>query len=126
MVYASSCPCTKTVSRKNALDKFQGILYFNMKERHYVAKSVGKHYDLARKMCNYWANFIRSGNPNGKDADGNDMPLWKPFTEDEPYRIFFCDEVTTSNKGPDDLMKFLIRQYLKADKIMTDNRYQEI
>lgn len=73
----------------------------------------GKHYDLARKMCNYWANFIRSGDPNGKDADGSDMPLWKPFTEDDPNRICFYDEVCTGSRGPDDLMKFLMRQYLK-------------
>ena len=25
---------------------------------------VGRHYDLARQMCNYWANFIRTGDPN--------------------------------------------------------------
>ena len=35
---------------------------------------VGKHYDLARQMCNYWANFIRYGNPNGKDSTGEEMP----------------------------------------------------
>ncbi len=74
---------------------------------------VGKHYDLARKMCNYWANFIRTGDPNGKDADGSDMPLWKPFTENDPNRICFSDEVYLSNKEPDDLMKFLMRQYLE-------------
>jgi para-nitrobenzyl esterase len=75
---------------------------------------VGKHYDLARKMCNYWANFIRFGDPNGKDADGSDMPLWKPFTEDDPNRMCFYDQIYLSNKGPDDLMEFLIRQYLKT------------
>jgi para-nitrobenzyl esterase len=72
---------------------------------------IGKHYDLARKMCNYWSNFIRSGDPNGKDADGSDMPLWRPFTEDDPSRIWFCDHVYTDNKEPDDLMRFLIKQY---------------
>ena len=72
---------------------------------------VGKHYDLARKMCNYWANFIRSGDPNGKDADGSDMPLWKPFTEDDPNRMCFYDQTYSSNKGYDSLMDFLIRQY---------------
>jgi para-nitrobenzyl esterase len=77
---------------------------------------VGKHYDLARKMCNYWANFIRSGDPNGRDADGSDMPLWKPFTEENPNRMCFFDEVYLSNKEPDDLMKFLMRQYSKKHK----------
>lgn len=74
---------------------------------------VGKHYDLARQMCNYWANFIRSGDPNGKDADGSDMPLWKPFTEDDPNKIIFGDKVYSDNKGPSDLMKFLLKKYMK-------------
>ncbi|NLD38586.1 MAG: carboxylesterase family protein [Desulfatiglans sp.] len=77
---------------------------------------VGMHYDLARKMCNYWANFIRTGDPNGKDADGSDMPFWKPFTEEDPNRICFYDEVCVDNRGPDELMKFLMRQYLKKHK----------
>ena len=42
---------------------------------------VGRHFDVARLMCNYFANFIKTGNPNGKDADGTDMPEWKPFTD---------------------------------------------
>ncbi|MBN1907904.1 MAG: carboxylesterase family protein [Deltaproteobacteria bacterium] len=75
---------------------------------------AGKHYDLARKMCYYWSNFIRSGNPNGRDADGTDMPLWKPFTENDPNRIWFCDHVYPDNKGPDDLMKFLIKRYISS------------
>jgi para-nitrobenzyl esterase len=74
---------------------------------------VGKHYDLARKMCNYWSNFIRSGDPNGKDADGSDMPLWKPFTEESPNRICFYDDVIPEDKKPDALMKFLMRQFFK-------------
>ncbi len=69
---------------------------------------VGKHYDLARQMCNYWANFIRSGDPNGKDADGSEMPFWKPFTEAEPYRMWFKDKAFPSVDPPSELMKFLL------------------
>ncbi len=74
---------------------------------------TGKHYDIARQMCNYWANFIRSGNPNGKDADGSDMPLWQPFTEDCPARMCFGDKAYLSREGPGDLMKFLLKEYSK-------------
>ena len=42
----------------------------------------GKHYDLARQMCNYYCNFIKSGDPNGKDADGTVMPYWSPYTKE--------------------------------------------
>ncbi len=51
----------------------------------------GAHYDLARKMCNYFANFIKTGDPNGKDADGTDMPEWKPFTADEHNEMLFSE-----------------------------------
>ena len=39
----------------------------------------GPHFDLARQMCNYFANFIKTGDPNGNDADGTPMPEWKSF-----------------------------------------------
>lgn len=42
----------------------------------------GYHYDLARQMCNYFANFIKTGDPNGQDADGTDMPKWQPYNEE--------------------------------------------
>ena len=38
----------------------------------------GFHYDLARQMCNYLCNFIKSGDPNGVDHDGVPMPVWSP------------------------------------------------
>ncbi len=59
---------------------------------------VGRHYDLARHMCNYWANFIKSGDPNGPDADGTPMPEWKPYVNEAPATMQFtangpvCDE----------------------------------
>lgn len=77
---------------------------------------VGKHYDLARLMCNYWANFIRSGDPNGIDADGTDMPLWRPFTESDPGRMIFSETAAFSGKGPDALMTFLVGNYLKSHR----------
>ena len=40
----------------------------------------GHHYDLARKMCNYWTNFAKTGDPNGKDADGTPMPQRRAYT----------------------------------------------
>ncbi len=53
---------------------------------------VGRHYDLARQMCNYWANFIKTGNPNGEDADGTPMPEWKPYTPQEPCEMEFTSQ----------------------------------
>lgn len=52
----------------------------------------GYHYDLARQMCNYFANFIKTGDPNGKDADGTDMPYWTPYTTEKPVEMHFTSE----------------------------------
>jgi len=74
---------------------------------------VGKHYDLARQMCNYWANFIRSGDPNGTDSTGEEMPRWEPYTTDAPYGMVFGDKAEFVRKQPSDLMKFLVKEYFK-------------
>lgn len=72
---------------------------------------VGKHYDLARQMCNYWANFIKTGDPNGKDSTGEDMPQWDYYTAEEPYGMVFRDKPQFIREQPSDLMKFLVKQY---------------
>ncbi len=38
-------------------------------------------YALSEKMVDYWTNFVKYGNPNGKDADGP----WKASTSENPY-----------------------------------------
>ena len=41
----------------------------------------GHHYDLARKMSTYLADFVRYHDPNGYDDDGSRMDEWKNATE---------------------------------------------
>ena len=53
----------------------------------------GRHFDLARQMANYFTNFIKTGNPNGKDNDGSDMPEWKAFIPEERNVITFRTDV---------------------------------
>ncbi len=50
---------------------------------------VGRHYDLARQMCDYFCNFIRTGNPNGKDLNGETLPKWGAWTEETPCTMTF-------------------------------------
>jgi len=76
----------------------------------------GKHYDLARQMCNYWANFIRTGNPNGLDADGTPMPEWKPLTGDCENAIRFGDTVEPFVDEGNAMMKFLVKKYMERFK----------
>ncbi|MCA0755087.1 carboxylesterase family protein [Paenibacillus sp. N4] len=77
---------------------------------------VGKHYDLARQMCNYWANFICSGDPNGKDSTGEELPRWEPFTLEEPYSMVFKDNSEFVREQPSDVMQFLVKEYFKNKK----------
>ena len=70
----------------------------------------GKHYDLARKVCNYWTNFARTGNPNGLDADGTPMPEWKSATADDYYIHYLNeDRIGPYGKSNSALVKFRTR-----------------
>lgn len=72
---------------------------------------VGRHYDLARQMCNYWANFISTGDPNGKDADGTDMPYWDSYTEAHRTEMLFTgDGPVTRTNQESDFIKLIIEQ----------------
>ena len=74
---------------------------------------VGKHYDLARQMCNYWAGFIRSGDPNGEDCSGEPLPRWDACTADHPACMVFDDRCHQTVEKPDEKMALLIRCYLR-------------
>lgn len=68
----------------------------------------GKHYDLARQMCNYWANFIKTGDPNGPDCDGAPMPAWSPYTKKAPCEMMFTvDGAVPVQRQEKALVKFL-------------------
>ena len=53
---------------------------------------VGRHFDIARQMSTYFVNFIKNGDPNGNDVDGNALPLWKPYTPASKNEMHFTPE----------------------------------
>ena len=73
----------------------------------------GRHFDLARLMCNYWTNFVKTGNPNGNDADGTPMPEWKPYTAGERNEMQFLSEGAVSSMESDEFMAFMVKQVQK-------------
>lgn len=77
---------------------------------------VGKHYDLARQICNYWTNFAKKGDPNGSDHDGTPMPEWRPYTKEEPFIMLFGDKPGKDPERPTELMKFIVEHYFKRLK----------
>lgn len=75
---------------------------------------TGRHYDLARQMCNYWVNFIKTGDPNGADADGRPMPVWESYTEEHPCEMVFTGKGPVPGREADSaLVHFLIGQVTK-------------
>ena len=69
----------------------------------------GRHYDLARYMCNYLTNFIKTGNPNGADADGTPMAQWIPYTKETPCSMIFRTDglVSMQQTEKEDIMPYL-------------------
>lgn len=82
---------------------------------------TGKHYDLARQMCNYWANFIKNGDPNGTDSDGTPMPRWEPYTDKQPAEMIFTMKGAEPDvKADTPFVKFLGRAIVKDLEKQTD------
>ena len=66
----------------------------------------GVHYDLARRMCNYWTNFAKTGDPNGPDGDGRPMPQWQPAGKDEWNVMLLNEEQYTVREAVDPVLAF--------------------
>lgn len=74
---------------------------------------VGRHYDLARQMCDYWANFIKTGDPNGADANGEPLPEWQPYAEATPCTMAFtADGAKPDTRPPTPFERFLIERVM--------------
>lgn len=69
---------------------------------------TGKYYDLARHMCNYWCNFIKCGDPNGKDIDGTDMPKWEKYTKETDGGVRFTPDGTVPSDPTGEFKRILV------------------
>ncbi|MBQ5316283.1 MAG: carboxylesterase family protein [Oscillospiraceae bacterium] len=72
----------------------------------------GKYYDLARQMCDYWVNFIKTGDPNGFDLHGNKLPEWKPYNSDTRAEMEFRTEGAVPVTEKDGIVTFLVENDL--------------
>ena len=68
---------------------------------------MGRHYDLARQMCNYITNFIKTGDPNGEDADGSDMPEWRTYSAEDKAEMNFIKEGSIPTTGNTPLVDYI-------------------
>ena len=74
----------------------------------------GHHYDLARRMCNYWTNFAKNGDPNGEDADGTPMPEWTAYTAESPRVMDLYDEIRMEPANADAKREVMLRANKEA------------
>lgn len=80
---------------------------------------TGRHFDLARKMCNYFANFARTGDPNGVDKDGSAMPQWTPYDPLNGKAMQFFDTIQMETET-DARMRWLLDQNEKRLAVQKD------
>lgn len=76
----------------------------------------GHHYDLARNICNYLTNFIKTGDPNGNDANGSEMVRWNPYTESNKCEMHFTSEGPKTKLQSSEFVQF-ITDYLIEDAL---------
>ena len=74
---------------------------------------VGRHYDLARQMCDYFCNFIKTGDPNGNDLCGQPLPRWEAWSAEKPCTMTFLGEGAAPSAEPLPAFKQFI-----SDRIM--------
>lgn len=74
---------------------------------------AGRHYDLARMMCNYWCNFIKCGDPNGLDADGTMMPRWEAYTDESHAGMAFLKEGAVPTQSDSEFIGFMTENMKK-------------
>ena len=75
---------------------------------------TGKHYDLARHMCDYFCNFIKTGNPNGLDINGEELLYWDTYSKDNPKSMVFSSDGSYIEEEDSKQKKILIKK-IKED-----------
>ena len=54
-------------------------------------KYKARDYELEEIMSSYWLNFVKYGNPNGKDTKGNQLPEWEDSNKSDGLLMNFGD-----------------------------------
>lgn len=85
---------------------------------------VGRHYDLSRKMCNYWANFVKTGDPNGPDADGTLMQEWLPYDSNSLCEMVFTPNGPVLTREQDSAFKRFLKNKLVEQKLRNTPKKQ--
>lgn len=69
---------------------------FHSSELWYEFETLGRcwrpweacDWELARVMSGYWANFVKTGDPNGEN-----LPRWEPYTQEQKQPILLAETI---------------------------------
>lgn len=67
-------------------------VFNTLKSRWGTAEATEKDKDIANMMNTYWANFAKTGNPNGEG-----LPAWSVYTLEDSHIIEFRSDGTTAS-----------------------------
>ena len=73
---------------------------------------VGRHYDLARQMCDYLSNFVHAGDPNGQGTNGSPLPYWPALDTDHPVMMSFQDSAQALQSPLSPVSRLLLASYM--------------
>ena len=71
---------------------------------------------LAEQMSSYWANFIATGDPNGKDSLGNPLPYW-PKSDDNYGWLYVTNNGIEGREGLDPLDQLCLEYHKRNGNV---------
>ncbi len=74
---------------------------------------TGAHYDLARQMCDYLVNFIKTGDPNGQGTDLSPLPFWPAYEQSRPVLMSFAQSAKPLLSPPGRVAGLLLDAWLR-------------
>ncbi|MCD8010158.1 MAG: carboxylesterase family protein, partial [Lachnospiraceae bacterium] len=85
-------------------------------EHHYVFQTLtkssrpytGRDWDLSNQLASYWANFIKTGDPNGEG-----LPEWTPNTAESPQAMDIDYDLHMIDVPVNDFVALLVRHNRK-------------
>jgi para-nitrobenzyl esterase len=61
---------------------------------------------LEKEISAYWIRFVKTGDPNGMD-----LPVWKPFTDQDPQCMIFEESSIPARLPGKEALDFLYSHY---------------
>lgn len=82
-------------------------------EHHYVFQTLmrsnrpygPKDFQLSNQLCDYWTNFVKTGNPNGEG-----LPEWTPYTRENPKALNIKYDLEME-KVPENAVRTFIKDF---------------